>query len=87
MFRLQWSNSSGDLRSPSELVVRRLQGTEAPWPTQNVPQTVPSPIIRRKQIPITLPQPTTFFQNTSMLQRIDPRMNNTNCMSCGKGGV
>ena len=25
-------NSSGDRRSPPELVVRRLQGTEAPWP-------------------------------------------------------
>ena len=26
-------NTSSDLRSPSELVVQRLQGTEAPWPT------------------------------------------------------
>jgi hypothetical protein len=33
------------------------------------------------------PKPTTFFQNTSMLQRIDPRLNNTKCMSCGKGAV
>ena len=56
--------------------------------------TVPLPTIRRKQIQQldagaeTSPlKPTTFFQHTSMLQRIDPRLNNTKCMSCGKGAV
>lgn len=49
--------------------------------------TVQLPTIRRKQIQQLPPKPTTFFQNTSMLQRIDPRMNNTNCMSCGKGAM
>ena len=32
-------NSSGDRRSPSELVVSGLQGTEAPWPTSSYADT------------------------------------------------
>jgi len=50
-------------------------------------QIVPLPTIRRKQIQQLPPKPTTFFQHTSMLQRIDPRLNNTKCMSCGQGAV
>jgi len=101
MFRLQWLNSSGDRRSPSELLVQRLQGTEAPQSTFGAQglrppkgvfyplpaPTVPLPTIRRKQIQQLPSKSTTFFQNTSMLQRIDPRLNNTKCMSCGQGAV
>jgi hypothetical protein len=80
MFRLQWSapNSSGDY------VAYRVS-SEGSWKPP-LP-TVPLPTIRRKQIQQLPPNPTTFFQNTSMLQRIDPRLNNTKCMSCGKGAV
>jgi hypothetical protein len=113
MFRLQWStqnipkthpvsklspNSSGDLRSLTELVVRR-HSALLPNSSGDL-RSLTELVVRRHSallpnstekgltfLVAPRPKPTTFFHNTSMLLRIDPRLNNTKCMSCGKGAL
>jgi hypothetical protein len=64
------------------------------WSTQNIPKTHQvsklSPNFSDKGLMFLVApraKPTTFFHNTSMLLRIDPRLNNTKCMSCGMGAL
>jgi hypothetical protein len=86
MFRLQWSiqnispNFSGDQRSPN---IRMNQTSPVTLsPSKLVVDGIRPSYQIQQQI---IPKSTNFFQNTGMLQRIDPRLNNTKCMSCGKG--
>ena len=97
MFRLQWStqnvspNFYGDKRSPNI----RMNQTSPVTLSERKPSKL---VVLGGQRPLCeglrpsyqiqqqiIPKSTNFFQNTGMLQRIDPRLYNTKCMSCGKG--